>query len=296
MQLIIEINQYLTIKRWLKAISKSELIDGYLIGIKNLSLDAPKMFSLEEAKLFIDEIHHLNKHVYLNVMRLFHQEALTKAIEIINKLNLNKDDFIIFGDIGLFMLLHDKYKMIYYAPTYLTNTKDVALYQNICYNVIVSNQVSKDELIKITNYVPNTIIELFGQEAIFYSRRPLLTNYFIHTEKKNNPLHLNYYVQEELRSDLHPVIEDEAGFHLYECKHYYLLEELPKLTSPNKGLIRTIFLDKTSTIKIIQIYNDYFMNYITMSEAQNCLSKMAIETYKGSYDMKTILLKKETIN
>lgn len=293
MPLVVELNNISQINKY----KKETLIDTYILGIEELSLDSKLKLDVLKAKEVIEKIHKINKKVCLNCCKIFHEESLDTAREILESIGYENIDYVLFSDLGFYQMFKDKLEMIYYAPTYLTNSKDVEEYRNIIGRVVISNQINIEELkYIISNSNTNTIVnyvDVFGRNAIFYSKRELLTNYFKYKEKNNNPKAKNYYLIEEYRDEKYPIIEDEFGFHLYEYGFYYLLEELDRDLINNNLIIHTNFLNKESSEVVINIYLQYIKEEINLDNAIEELKKLDLPLYKGAYDMKTVLLKSE---
>ena len=292
MSLVIEINHLSHINKY----KNENLIETIILGIKDISLDSKLKLSIDEAKKAIELIHKNNKKVCINCNRVFHENEIHIAKETLNNIGLNNIDYLMFSDFGIYQLFKDEIKMIYYAPTYLTNSKDVEAYQRILKNIVISNQITIDELKNIINNINNTnnyYIDIFGKNAIFYSKRELLTNYFLYKNQKYNPKSTNYNLIEEYRSEKYPIIEDELGFHLYEYGYYYLLEELDENILKHNLIIHTNFLSKEQSEKIINTYLSYLKQDKNVEDLKKSLFETNLPLYKGAYDMKTVLLKSE---
>ena len=199
MKLIVE----LTNKNLIKNYKNINHVNYLVIGCKNLSLNASVCFTLSE----IDEIYNLvkdtNLKLILNCERLFSNSDLEYVKELFDLGFFYKFEYIMYSDFGLknFLETLDKnLKFIFKASTYLTNKYDVNLYNELNDYVVLSSEISSSELIELSKGVnKNVIVDIFGQSACFYSRRPLISNYFkyrnIDTELSNN-----YHVIEELRN------------------------------------------------------------------------------------------------
>ncbi len=290
MSLVIELNNISEINKY----KNESLIDTFIIGIDKLSLDSKLKLDVLKTKEVIKKIKKINKFVCLNCTKIFHENELEEAKEILDQIGYENIDFVLFSDLGFYQTFKDKIKCIYYAPTYLTNSKDIVEYQSIFDNVVVSNQINIDELNNIVEKISEKVyIDVFGRNAIFYSKRELLTNYFKYKEKNNNPKSKNYYLIEEYRDEKYPIIEDEYGFHLYEYGFYYLLEELNDKLINNDLIIHTNFLNKEQSSKVINVYLKYLKHEYDLNYSLEVLKSLGLPLYKGAYDMKTVLLKSE---
>lgn len=289
MKLIVE----LTNKNLIKNYKNINHVNYLVIGCKNLSLNASVCFNLSE----IDEIYNLvkdtNLRLILNCERLFSDNDLEYVKTLFDLGFFYKFEYIMYSDFGLKNLLEtlDKsLKFIFKASTYLTNKYDVNLYNKLNDFVVLSSEISSSELIELSKGVDkNVIVDVFGQSACFYSRRPLISNYFKY-RGINKDLSNNYHVIEELRSDLLPIIENETGTLILEPKHHVLIEEFKFLENIAYGLISLHNLSMKKCLCVVKTYSD-FIGDLNISKVYETFKDNNIEVYKGAYNIKSVLLK-----
>lgn len=290
MKLIVELNSTSLIK----TLSKNDYISHLLIGIKGLSLTPSKTFEIIDIEKIFNITKNTHLKLILNAERLFSDYDLIKALEILDALNLDFFEYITYSDFGFYNLLVSKglkNKLVFRAPTYLTNACDVNLYNEENEYIVLSSKISSSELIELSKKCnKNVIIDLFGKTECFYSRRNLLSNYFIYRNTKDDPNKKNYKIQEEIRSELQPIIEDETGTHIFETNNHYLLEELDELKNVQYGIVHTNFLKNKDVLAICNAYSEYF-NSKDNETFYKILKSANIDYYKGAYDIKSVLLK-----
>ena len=275
MKLIVE----LTNKNLIKNYKNIKHVNYLVIGCKNLSLNASVCFTLSE----IDEIYNLvkdtNLKLILNCERLFSNSDLEYVKELFDLGFFNNFEYIMYSDFGLknFLETLDKnLKFIFKASTYLTNKFDVNLYNELNDYVVLSSEISSSELIELSKGVnKNVIVDIFGQSACFYSRRPLSNN---------------YHVIEELRNDLLPIVENETGTLILEPKHHVLIEEFKFLENIAYGLISMHKLSMKKCLCVVKTFND-FIDDLNISKVYETFKENNIEVYKGAYNIKSVLLK-----
>lgn len=289
MKLIVE----LTNKNLIKNYKNIKYVNYLVIGCKNLSLNASVCFTLSE----IDEIYNLVKDtklkLILNCERLFSNSDLEYVKELFDLGFFYKFEYIMYSDFGLknFLETLDKnLKFIFKASTYLTNKFDVNLYNELNDYVVLSSEISSSELIELSKGVnKNVIVDIFGQSACFYSRRPLISNYFKY-RNIDKELSNNYHVIEELRNDLLPIIENETGTLILEPKHHVLIEEFKFLENIAYGLILVHNLSMKKCLCVVKTFND-FIDDLNISKVYETFKENNIEVYKGAYNIKSVLLK-----
>ena len=228
----------------------------------------------------------INKKIGLNLEKIFDDEMLNKVL-IDLKPYLKKIDFITFSDFGLFKLLKEAgfNNLIYRAPSYLTNVCDVKLYHELVDNVVLSSEITFDELKHIINnidFVP--FIDCFGLNPIFYSRRPLITNFFDYKNYHDDAKLTSYFIKEETRNKKQRIYEDDNSTTIYDDSYYYLDMELKQLDKDYKAIIHLPFMDFDNGKKII----DAYLNKTAINELE-----LNIPLGKGAYNNKLILRKEE---
>ena len=290
MKLIVELSNKNLVKKYLKFNNISYLI----VGFEGLSFNACTKFSIEEISEIYNLLKNSNVKLILNAERLFTDKELNGLDNLINNGFFNYFEYITYSDFGIKIYLENKgvnIKYIFKAATYLTNSCDVNEYNLINDYVVLSSEISSEELIELSkNINKNAIVDLFGKSACFYSRRPLLTNYFKYREMSNDPKKDNYYVVEELRSDYLSVVENEIGTIILEPKFHVLAEEINKLENIEFGIICFNKLNQKNMILVVDAYNNLLNDFNIECFYKN-LNDTNVEYYKGAYNIKSVLLK-----
>lgn len=275
----------LTILEFEKFIKSSKISD-VLIGVENLSHGIGLRVKVDDLNKYL--LGKRKSEISIKITRLFHEDELLMLKETLEKLELTKIKFIFYSDFSIYEIVKElgfSDKLVYDGYTYTTNVADVNLYGSFNKYVVVSNQISVDEIKYLTNKVnKSVIIRGFGKSIIFYSKRPLLTNYFKYRNIDNNPYDKNYYLQEEYRSDLYHLYEDSLGTYFYENKYYYLFEELKELNNVDYVILESVDLSINTYEKLIDCY---------LNQDLTALKTLNIELYKGIMEEKSILLKSE---
>ena len=130
---------------------------------------------------------------------------------------------IIFDDLGILELVKDlSIIKILSINHYGVNTRSINYYLEYVDSVIVSNDITKDEILNIVeNANKKLVINVFGLKDLMYSRRRLLTNYATYYKIDNiNPL--DVYIDESSFK----IVENEYGTVFYAKKYYNALELL----------------------------------------------------------------------
>lgn len=290
MKLIVELKSITAINFF----KKHKEVSHLLIGLKETSLTPVYNFSIDEILKIKEKIKNTHLKLILNAEKLFTDLELDNIKKILQKLPFDVIEYITYSDFGFFQILEElslAHLAIFRAPTYLTNQFDVKIYKQLNNNVVLSSEISSEELIALSNSLNfDVIVDLFGQTECFYSRRKLLTNYFIYRNTKKEVNNKRFNIIEELRNEAQPIVEDEAGTYIFEPHKHYLLEELNLIDNIKMGIIHSNFLTNKQIEQIVLAYINYFDNN-NSTEFYQKLDELKIDYYKGAYDIKSVLLK-----
>ena len=291
MKIICEVNSLKEAKK----ISTFNNVDIILINLDFLSLDSTLMIEDKEAMKLIEFVQKTGKGVALNIDRLFHQDDMVYVKELVESCPC---DYIFYSDLGVYQILSKlglTDMAVYRAPTYMTNSNDINVFQMMNEYVVVSNQISSDELFEIVkNTKNNLIVDAVGMACCFYSKRPLVTNYLKFKDYKlKNYRSEVMKLKEETRDNFYHIVEDVNGTKVYEEAHYALTTELDVIKDVEYILLNRFNIKDKEYLKIVSLYNDYISGIISSSELDLKLNELDIEIYKGAYGKKTVLLKED---
>ena len=161
-----------------QAIDIKDIVDAYLLPIKDLSINYSNTFSISEIK----EVQKLGKEVYVFINKNIHNDevdVLENTLKEIEKLNING---IIFYDIAIVELkkeLNLKTDLVWHQE-HLTTNYEAANYwydKGVKYTYL-SSELTKREIEEIKEKAKcQTFVNVFGYIPMFTSRRHLVTNY-----------------------------------------------------------------------------------------------------------------------
>ena len=225
---------------------------------------------------------------------LFSDDDLLVVKQLILNKFFDQFEYITYSDFGFKYLMTDagyQSKLIFRAPTYLTNSEDVDIYSDMNAYVVLSSEISSQELIDLSKQInKKTIVDLFGQNACFYSRRLLLTNYFLYRNIDKDPSKATYQVVEELREDFLPIIEDETGTRILEPFNHCLCEEIKELSNVEYGIIMLRNFKNCDAEIVVKAYNA-LVDDENADSFYKLMAENNIKVYKGAYNIKSVLLK-----
>lgn len=290
MKLIVELTNINQIKRF----SKLKNVKYLLVGYKGLSFNYSCSYEEDDISNIFVAAKKQKLGLILNAERLFSDDDLLVVKQLILNKFFDQFEYITYSDFGFKYLMSDagyQSKLIFRAPTYLTNSEDVNIYSDMNAYVVLSSEISSQELIDLSKQInKKTIVDLFGQNACFYSRRLLLTNYFLYRNIDKDPSKATYQVVEELREDFLPIIEDETGTRILEPFNHCLCEEIKELSNVEYGIIMLRNFKNCDAEIVVKAYNA-LVDDENVDSFYKLMAEYNIKVYKGAYNIKSVLLK-----
>ncbi len=200
----------------------------FVYPLKDFCVGMPNVFSVAEIK----------EEGYLFLNRICDNEAIDDLKKIIKKLP-NNIKGIIFDDLGVLEIVKDlKIEKILFLNHFNTNTLSIKIYLAHVDSVVISSDITKEEMQVIVDNIPNKLtIFVLGYVNAMYSRRLLIDNYCkFHNIERKNPLRIQ-------KEDNHFFLyENEYGTVFY---HEPLFNGLELLSFKAKYFfINTAFLTK----------------------------------------------------
>lgn len=169
-----------------------DIVDAYLIPLKDLSINYPNTFDMEDIKY----IKNFDKEIYVFINKNIHNNELDKlkeALKEIDKLNING---IIFYDIALVELkkeLNLKTELVWFQEHLSTNYATVNYwYDKEVKYAYLSSELTKREIYEIRkNTKSKLFVNMFGYIPMFTSRRHLVDNYIntFNIKEKGNKIY-----------------------------------------------------------------------------------------------------------
>ena len=266
---------------------KNTKVDGWIVNIFGLSCYYDHLYSLEEIESIVDIAHRQNQKVYVNAKKIIHEQDIDKVTYLVKELEKIGIDYYIYGDVAFLEIvgnLQINDKLIYQVATYMTNKYDINEMLKDNNSVVVSTELSLEEMKEIINDTPKELyLHAFGYYPIFHSRRELISNYLIYRNREID-LEANYDVVEELRKTHYPIEQNENGMVVYLDGAYNLTEELVFFENAT-AILLSKFISLEDYQKVLEVY--------TNNGNYQELEKLNIVLSKGLLYEQSILLKKE---
>ncbi len=230
-------------------------------------VDTPLAIRAINKDLFnhLDKIKSFGKDIYLLINKMIHEDDIENAKEILEIAKEIGVSGIVAGDITLMVLADEfglKNKVIYQPGTMNTSSFDNEyFFLKQIKGITISKEITLEEIKKIFEN-KKTELSLVGHGYLdmFYSKRKLISNYFIYksNDKKNIVDNDSFKLKEEMRPDsFYPILEDEAGTHIFRDKALNSFAEFNELKMGlDDFFIERIFMSDEEYYDSIAAYQD----------------------------------------
>lgn len=224
----------------LVTVTNREIIDD-LRNIPNVTLVYPlKSFCVGYTDAF--DILEIDDYVLVN--RILDDNDLDKLESILNSSNIKG---IVFDDLGIIDIVANlDITKILLLDHLATNTKSINYYLEYVDSVVVSNDLTEEEIRNIVaNVSKPLVINVFGLKTLMYSRRLLLSNYEMYHNLKEERI-----VDACIEDKYFKIVENDYGT-LFYAKNYYNALCLLDLDNVLFFWYNPIFLDNEKIIKLV---------------------------------------------
>lgn len=262
--------------------------NSFIIGVKDFSISYID-YTIEEIEKLRKEYPNIELFISLN-KNIFNKD-LAKLEEILKKLDTLKINGVLFYDLSILSLvkkLHLSIPLIWGQEHMTTNYNTCNYYYDKgCEYVYISSEITEDEIKEIHDKSDIKIMSfVFGYPEVSFSKRKLLTNYFLyHHEVKNK----DYYLIKSDEDNKYFIKENNLGTSilygniLNGIKPFYNLRDTISYAIMDETLV-----DHDIFMKCLKVYKDLQDEKIELNDANNKVGEMV-----DSYD--TVFYYKKTI-
>lgn len=255
----------------LSKLNKSK-VDGVLFG-GPFSLRFN--YSIDELKTINEYCLNNNLKRYITIDSFIFEDDKVSIYDYFEYLKDLNPDGIYFTDLGIISIskeygLNDR--LIYDPDTLMTNSLDALFYLNKGIGVVLSRELTFDEVKKILNNTHGKVdMQVFGHLKMSYSKREFLTNYFKHINKdvdiKGNK-HLK--LVEENRDYGLLIYEDKYGTRIYTDYILFMYKELLEIKDKiNRAIVDDSFIEDSNlvfdVIRDIKTLSYDNINFLTLN-------------------------------
>lgn len=153
--------------------------DGFILGIKGLSVNIEKTYTIDEA---LEIINNTSKDIFVSLNKNMHNKDLELLKDALRKLNDTNIKGILYYDIAVVNMAHKMELNIdlVWSQEHMTTNYFTCNYwysKGVKY-AYLSSEITIDEILEIKeNTNMKLMVTIFGHLPMFVSKRPLVNNY-----------------------------------------------------------------------------------------------------------------------
>ena len=262
-----------------------EDIDGVIVGIKDLSINQPAYFTLDEIKKINEIIKNNGKEIFVSL----NKNMFNKDLEILEYTLLQLDNLKLNGILYYDIAIVNFKKNLKLVTPLVWNQEHLTtnyLTSNFWYEygakyIMLSSEITIDEINEIAlNTNAKTMVPIFGYLPMFVSRRHLVKNY-LDTFKIKDDSNINYIEKED---KIYAIIDSNDGTIAYSNKCLNGINETLKL-NVDYIVLNSFNINNATFKRVVSMYN--IVNESNVQEFKEEIDKML--------DTDTGFLYKETV-
>ena len=266
--------------------------NSFIIGLKDFSINYLEL-EIDEIKKIIEDYPNINLFVSINA-NIFNKDLkiLEDKLIILDKLGIKG---IFFYDISI-ISLKEKLGLktpLVWAQEHMTTNYNTCnyFYDKGCEYVYLSNEITEEEIKEIKEKSKIKIIcSFFGYPEVSFSKRSLLTNYFLyHHENKEKDV---YEIKTD--DDTYLIKENKLGTRITHGKllnGIIPFKDLDNIVS--YGILNEENIDHLVFLKVLKIFNEVNKNTIDKNKALKDILDLFPNSDDGFFFKKTIYKVKE---
>lgn len=262
-----------------------EDIDGVIVGIKDLSINQPAYFTLDEIKKINEIIKNNGKEIFVSL----NKNMFNKDLEILEYTLLQLDNLKLNGILYYDIAIVNFKKNLKLVTPLVWNQEHLTtnyLTSNFWYEygakyTMLSSEITIDEINEIAlNANAKTMVPIFGYLPMFVSRRHLVKNY-LDTFKIKDDSNINYIEKE---NKIYAIIDSNDGTIAYSNKCLNGINETLKL-NVDYIVLNSFNINNATFKRVVSMYN--IVNESNIQEFKEEIDKM-LETDTGFLYKETI--------
>lgn len=249
-------------------------VDGIIFSYINFATISNKHFTFEEINEIVRIASDNNKKTILKVDKIIEENEVNALYEFLDRVEALDIDYYMFTDMAVlhyFKKQNRTEKLIYAAKTMNCSYNDSLFYQELGIKVILSNELTLDDLKNISQ-LDNIVIDGYGYSNIFYSKRQLLSLFKEHTKTDIEVHDKLLAIKEEKRNNKYSIYENDNGTFIFTAQKYAIYKELTALKRCAMFKIESVFIDEASLLSIIAIYRNAIDHGINEADFEKLIS------------------------
>lgn len=209
-----------------------DYVDGYIIGLKDMSVNLPTYFSLFEIKEISETLE--DKELFISINKNIHNNELDYLKEVLKEFESYNIKGVIYYDVSLINIkreLNLNINLVFSEEHAVTNYATINYWNyNGAEYAYLSNEITLDEVLEIKeNSNSKLMVQVFGFLPIFVSERKIINNYLTYFDIDSNSD--KYYIEKENKK--YRILEDKNTTQVYTNYILNAIDEIEKLKEAN---------------------------------------------------------------
>lgn len=233
------------------------LVDAFIIGIKDMSINENMYVSLEELKEIATLLKTNNKELFISINKNMHNKDIPIIKDIMLKLNNYNIKGLLYYDVSILSIsqkIDINYDLVWACEHYSTNYDTINYWNNFgAKYALLSGEITLEEINCIAENTKSTLIlPIFGYLPMYVSKRHGVKNYLEYFNLKDNSK-VNYLGKEGI---FYPIIDNNVGTSVYSGNILNGILDIKNLKNIEYILLNGFGIQEDTFIKIINMYKN----------------------------------------
>ncbi len=244
-------------------------VDGFILGIRNFSVNYPNTYSMEKLKEVISKMKEDGKEVFLSLNKNMHKKDLEELETLLKEIETYHVNGILYYDVALVELM-DKFHLstpLVWAQEHLvTNYSTINYWESFGASyAFLSGEITLEEMKVIReNTDVKLIVPIFGRIPMFASKRHLVKNYFSYFHLPYEEA--SYTIRKE--GNVIPIVDDALGTTVYSMHFLNGLKEMTMLKDMDYFYLNPYGIESKDMKVILEHYKNVEENNVETYEKE----------------------------
>ena len=267
--------------------------NSFIIGLKDFSINYQE-YTIDEIRKLREE--YPNIEIFISVNKnIFNSDLpiLEEKLEELDKLNISG---VLFYDLSVLSIVKRKKLSLslVWAQEHMTTNYNTCnyYYNNGCKYVYLSSEITKDEIKEIKDNSNIKLISFFfGYPDVSFTKRKLLTNYFLYNNLNKEK---DWYMISSDEDSKYFIKESKLGTRILYGKVMNGIKPFYELKDTvDYALLNEELMDHDTFMKGLKIFKDLNDGKLEVEEANKKISELVNSNDTVFYDKKTIYKMKD---
>lgn len=278
----------------LVGLNKKDILDylnytnSFIIGLKDFSINYQE-YTIDEIKKI--KVDYPDIELFVSLNKNIFNDDLSLLEDKLNELSKLDIKGVLFYDLSILSIVKKKNLNIplVWAQEHMTTNYNTCnyYYDKGCEYVYLSSEITLEEIKEIKEKSKIKLISFFfGYPDVSFSKRKLLTNYFLYNNLNKNK---DWYTISSDDNNKYFIKENNLGTRILYGNVLNGIKPFNELINEiDYGLLNEEMMDHDVFIKCLSVFKDLSDNIITCEEANNKIDELVNSTDTVFYYKKTI--------